>query len=197
MVALLEKAALPFVEGNCAFLAFLDLLFFDLEHFDKVSINFLTYWNSIPENIKFVSFLQFSRSHFYPCNRNGLFLTFLDCVDFHDLGESSLDTFDAVSFSFQCDFLDFFQESMNKIMSFGSNTIFKDNAIGLRSDSDSKSDDFCVGKFGIFYVTRSGVPDVSIQDVNVNLIVSLYFLSHGFQLFKNGLFNASVTELED
>ena len=178
MVTLLEKAALPIVERNCALLALFDFLLFNLEHFDEIGVKLFCDGDSVSENVELVSFLQFSRSHFHSCDRNGFLFALLDSEDLSDLSIASLDTFDTVSLSFQCDFLNLFQESVNQVMSFWGDSIFYNEVIGLWGDSNSKTDNLCVGKFGILDVSRSGISDVSVEDVQVDFVGDLDLFSH-------------------
>lgn len=82
-------------------------------------------------------------------------------------------------------------------MSFGYNSIINDDLIGFRGYSDSKSDNLCIGEFGVFDISRGGITDISIQDINVNLKIGLNSLSHRFKLFKDSLLDSSVTEFQD
>lgn len=178
MVAFFEKAALTIVERNGAFLALLDFLLFNLEHFYEVGVKLFCDGDSVSENIEFISFLQFPRSHFQSCNSNGFLLALLDNKDLSDLSITSFDTLDTISLSFQGDVFNFFQESVNQVVSFGGDSILYDDVIGLWGDSDSETDDFCVGKFGVLDVSRSGISDVSVEDIKVDFVGCLYFFGH-------------------
>ncbi len=67
-------------------------------------------------------------------------------------------------------------------MSFGGNVILCDGLISLGRNSNTETDNLGIRKFSIFDITGSCISNISIQNVNINLIIFLNLLGNWLQL---------------
>ncbi len=141
MVSLFIQPGLSIVEGDCALLSFLDLLLLYFEDFDKICID--SFWdrNSSSENVKLVSLLQFTRRNSQSCHCNCILLSFLYAVNLWNFSKPSFDSLDAVSLSLEWNIFNFFQKSVDELMSFWCDSSLNNGLFCLWCYSDSEGDE--------------------------------------------------------